>query len=297
MANKLIDLTGQIFGYWKVIKRAETNQSKEAYWTCLCTKCNETVRDVKGSRLRRGESQSCGCNRNYNDLTGKKYGKLTVLKRAADHIQNNGRKRIAWLCQCDCGNLITVVGESLINGHTQSCGCFHSERVSQTHLKDLTGQKFGELVVLERAPNQENVTMWKCKCSCGVIKNVAGVNLLQGKTKSCGCLKSIGEENIKKILSDKGISFISQYNSFSDLNPRYKYDFYLPTQNRLIEFDGEQHYRDTSWGNYADTQRRDREKNEYALSHNIPLVRIPYWERDNITLEMLLGEQYLIKDE
>lgn len=41
-------------------------------------------------------------------------------------------------------------------------------------------------------------------------------------------------------------------------------------------------------------KRRDNEKNEYALSHNIPLVRIPYWERDNITLDMLLGDQYLI---
>lgn len=297
MANKLIDLTGQTFGYWKVIKRAETNQSKEAYWTCFCTKCNKTIKDIRGSRLRRGESQSCGCNRNYNNLTGKQYGKLTVLKRASDHIQANGRKRIAWLCQCDCGNLVTVVGESLTNGHTQSCGCLHSERTSQTHLKDLTGQKFGKLIVLERAPNQENVTMWKCKCSCGTIKNIAGTSLLQGRTQSCGCLKSIGEENIKKILADKKIPFISEYNPFSDLNPRYKYDFYLPIQNRLIEFDGEQHYRDTGWGNLEDNQKRDKEKNEYALSHNIPLIRIPYWERDNITLEMLLEDQYLIKEE
>lgn len=35
---------------------------------------------------------------------------------------------------------------------------------------------------------------------------------------------------------------------------------------------------------------RDKVKNEYALSHGIPLVRIPYWERDNITLEMLFGD-------
>jgi len=41
-------------------------------------------------------------------------------------------------------------------------------------------------------------------------------------------------------------------------------------------------------------QQRDKEKNEYALSHNIPLVRIPYWERDNITLDMIMGDKYLI---
>ena len=53
------------------------------------------------------------------------------------------------------------------------------------------------------------------------------------------------------------------------------------------------------WNDTQDTleqrQERDRIKNEYALSHNIPLVRIPYWERDNITLEMIMGDQYLIK--
>lgn len=38
-------------------------------------------------------------------------------------------------------------------------------------------------------------------------------------------------------------------------------------------------------------------KNEYALSHNIPLVRIPYWKRNSITLETIMGDQYLIKNE
>jgi hypothetical protein len=42
---------------------------------------------------------------------------------------------------------------------------------------------------------------------------------------------------------------------------------------------------------------RDLEKNQYALAHNIPLVRIPYTQRDNITLDMLLGPDYLVKTE
>ena len=41
-------------------------------------------------------------------------------------------------------------------------------------------------------------------------------------------------------------------------------------------------------------KKRDEEKNQYALSNNILLVRIPYTERDNITLETLLGNQYLV---
>ena len=75
-----------------------------------------------------------------------------------------------------------------------------------------------------------------------------------------------------------------------------RYDFVILKNNtpiRLIEFDGEQHYKNiANWDSLELQQKRDQVKNEYALSHNIPLVRIPYWERDNITLDMLMGEQY-----
>lgn len=75
-----------------------------------------------------------------------------------------------------------------------------------------------------------------------------------------------------------------------------RYDFVILKNNtpiRLIEFDGEQHYKNiANWDSLELQQKRDQIKNEYALSHNIPLVRIPYWERDNITLDMIMGEQY-----
>ena len=69
---------------------------------------------------------------------------------------------------------------------------------------------------------------------------------------------------------------------------------------RLIEFDGEQHYRGDIrgyWNSLNRVKESDKIKNNYCLKHNIPLVRIPYWERQNITLEMLLGNKYLIKEE
>lgn len=82
---------------------------------------------------------------------------------------------------------------------------------------------------------------------------------------------------------------------FADL-PKSRYDFAIILDNeviRLIEFDGEQHTKPIKFfGDFATIQKRDQIKNEYALSHNIPLVRIPYWERDNITLDMIMGDQY-----
>lgn len=81
--------------------------------------------------------------------------------------------------------------------------------------------------------------------------------------------------------------------------PKSRYDFAILKDNnvvRLIEFDGEQHFMEIpAWGKLEITQKRDKIKNDYALTHNIPLVRIPYWERDNITLDMIMGDQYLIK--
>lgn len=65
----------------------------------------------------------------FQDLTGIRYGKLTVIKRADF---NNQRNQVMWVCQCDCGNQTTTTGNNLKNGHTKSCGCavrdYHNRR-------------------------------------------------------------------------------------------------------------------------------------------------------------------------
>lgn len=62
------------------------------------------------------------------DITGNKYGRLTV-------IRENGKngKNIIWLCKCDCGKEVSVIAYNLKNGHTRSCGCFQKESKSNTH--------------------------------------------------------------------------------------------------------------------------------------------------------------------
>lgn len=56
---------------------------------------------------------------------------------------------------------------------------------------DLTGQRFGNLTVIERAENRGKETQWKCLCDCGAIGVFQANNLRSGHTKSCGCLKKI----------------------------------------------------------------------------------------------------------
>lgn len=62
----------------------------------------------------------------FQDITGKRYGRLTVVKKM--HCKN---KRWYWLCRCDCGNDIIVARNHLGNGHTMSCGCIHKEQLSK----------------------------------------------------------------------------------------------------------------------------------------------------------------------
>ena len=137
---------------------------------------------------------------------------------------------------------------------------------------------------------------WHCKCDCGNETDVQVSYLQDGEIQSCGCINySIGEKNIADILEKNNISFIKEY-KFIDL-PLLRYDFFLPNYNRLIEFDGKQHYESVTYfggeNEYISRKNNDVKKNKYAFEHGIDLVRIPYWERDNINLNIILGDQYL----
>ena len=238
------------------------------------------------------------------DLTGQKFGRLTVIKKDTNKITNSGSY---WICQCECGNVKSIKSSSLRRGEIISCGCYQKEQIAKAKYeqseKEMIGRRFGKLTVLKRSEKKGKggALYWTCQCDCGNIIDIQGTNLKRkdgNQTISCGCYhRSIGEMNVDNCLSSNNISFISQY-AFIDL-PRSHFDFAIVKDNqviRLVEFDGEQHFMEIkAWGSLKLQQERDQKKNEYALSHNIPLVRIPYWERDNITLDMIMGDKYLIK--
>ncbi len=118
------------------------------------------------------------------DLTGQKFGRLTVIEKT------DKRKCgfVVWLCRCDCGNEYEVRSNCLRNGVTRSCGCLYKE-VKQQLALDLTGQRFGRLTAIERTANKyKHAVTWRCKCDCGNITDVTVSSLTSGCTKSCGCL-------------------------------------------------------------------------------------------------------------
>lgn len=235
------------------------------------------------------------------DLVGKKFGRLTVIQDTLERAKDGC---VIWKCQCDCGNFCEKSTKLLNTGHAKSCGCLHIESARQRGVNsciDLTGRIFGKLTVLRKSNNRCGTCVkWICKCQCGNVTEVSSQNLLKNLTKSCGCIKySIGEKNISFILDENNILYKKEYCIKELGNKRFDFAI-LNNKNevvRLIEYDGPQHYRDTKFFDDYTLERRkemDSQKNNWAKEHKIPLVRIPYWERDKITLEMLLGDKYLI---
>ena len=70
-----------------------------------------------------------------NDLTGKRFGRLTVIARADDIVYSTGRRHVVWECICDCGNRTKVRAANLNNHHVSSCGCYRDEIRNTLHFK------------------------------------------------------------------------------------------------------------------------------------------------------------------
>ena len=175
---RLIDLTGQRFGRLSVLKRARDLRKGVPSWLCECDCGKETV--VTGSNLRGGVTKSCGClqHPSFVDIAGKRFGSLVVVER----IESGKCRGVRWRCLCDCGGETTSTTSMLNSGHKVSCGCVYRY--------DLTGRRFGMLIVLERAPNRGKRVAWKCRCDCGQTAFCTTANLSRGASQSCGCVRT-----------------------------------------------------------------------------------------------------------
>ncbi|MEC1714774.1 hypothetical protein [Schinkia azotoformans] len=118
------------------------------------------------------------------DITGGRYGRLLVVKE----VEPKGYKR-RYLCKCDCGKEKTVYMNNLQRGLTLSCGCLQKKKSKEASLIDISGNRYGRLVVIEQAPTKNERTFWLCKCDCGNTIPVNADRLVNGHTKSCGCYR------------------------------------------------------------------------------------------------------------
>ena len=147
--------------------------------------------------------EECKIKQSSMKLVGKKFGRWTVLELDEESNTPKNKKdgcRI-WVCQCECGTIKSVFQSGLLNGKSISCGCYNIEQKRELRpnkIKNIIGQRFNMLTVIELCEERGNSgdTLWKCKCDCGNICYIEKGHLIQGDTKSCGCLRHrLGENN------------------------------------------------------------------------------------------------------
>lgn len=234
---------------------------------------------------------------------GMRFGDWEVIER--DYNPTSKQHSTFWFCKCNlCGNIYSVSRDSLVNKKSECCNKCKGEKIRQkAEERGLTtwhkGDRFGMLEIIESAGSKSGHSYVKCKCDCGNIVNIR-VSHLKGqshsKTISCGCAsQSSGEIKITQILEKANIDFQSQYRikAFSLSSP---FDFAIFKDEKLlglIEYDGEQHFESVDFFGGEEKlklqRERDERKNKWCKENNIRLIRIPYTEYDNLTLEYLLS--------
>lgn len=127
LKNSMVDLTNKQYGELTVLQLSDqTDGHRHRLWKCQCS-CGNTVyatthdltrTDGKG---RRSCSKKCSA---ISNEVGKIYGKLTVLQKDETKPQGEGA---FWICQCECGNIVSIRGHHLRNGVANSCGCITSK--------------------------------------------------------------------------------------------------------------------------------------------------------------------------
>lgn len=144
------------------------------------------------------------------DIAGQRFGNTVAIRRTD---KKKGGTYV-WECKCDCGNTHYTNLGNLVSGGTKSCGCLRKARMSALgkksgstyggkNSKDMTGQRFSRLVVIEKTEQRIGTALvWKCQCDCGEICFVKGYNLRKGLTQSCGCMRVEAGLKIGSILQE-----------------------------------------------------------------------------------------------
>lgn len=239
------------------------------------------------------------------DMTGwvmKEHGvpdsRLTVLEQTSKKSGSS----IVWKCLCECGTIKDLNGRYVRTGQIKSCGCKLKEIrdvyfTSGCQATDITNQRFGKLLALNQTNKRRGGNIvWNCLCDCGNMCEATVDNLKSGNTKSCGCLMSWGEHRIGLWLQNNNIKYKPQY-TFDDLissnGGKLRFDFGVLNNDNtlkcLIEFQGEQHYKDFGYFGKFAREESDNLKREYCKLNNILLYEIRFDESVEDKLKIIFN--------
>lgn len=263
-----------------------------------CKICNTTWNANPNDLIQGSGCPKCGDRQKHlrqkkstKQFIGELYEINKDIKIHSEYINNRTNVK------CSC-NICGEEWETLPNSLLLRVGCPECGKITSGIKRRVTHEDFKQKLhkinsnIKVMSKYTKSVEKVKCKCNiCGWEWKAKPNGLLNGY--GCPrCKASKGERNISDILDKHNIKFIPQY-KFEGCKDKklLLFDFYLPSEQTVIEFDGRQHYHAIDFFGGAKglkaTQRRDNIKNEYCKNNNIKLIRIPY-NIKNI-------EEYLIK--
>lgn len=199
------------------------------------------------------------------------------------------------LIQCDrCGKIFSMRYDSFKNqGHR--CECYSKPKIlTYEYVKEYIENEGYTLLSKEYINNATKILVW-CRNQEHKPFGVKFNNFKDCNSRCPHCNISKLEKKTEEILKNNNILFNKQY-SFDDCRTKrtLPFDFYLPQWNIAIECDGKQHYLYGCFGgdllNLMNIKYRDTIKTNYCQQNNIKLIRIPYWEINNI--ENILSKEF-----
>ena len=146
-------------------------------------------------------------------------------------------------------------------------------------VKELQDAHNGEIIALDPYAGNHTIIRFKCRvCGCVFSTEPNAVLRISGCPS---CAEPKGEAEIEKFLKNKHLDYTRQ-KTFDGVSIRRKlrYDFYVPSMNLLIEYDGKQHYESIPYFGGEETlarqKRHDSVKDRYAIENDIRLIRLTY---------------------
>lgn len=218
-----------------------------------------------------------------------------------DYVRyGNGSRKVRIHCLCNFHRDRGVQYLDYGNLKKNKVGCIYCKGQGRTK----------ESLQLEFDNANKNITILEfsdytditVKCDlCGYVWDTKGVSINSGH--GCPrCNMSNYEKRVERVLRGNNIEYIPQYkfNDCRDILP-LPFDFYLPKYNILIEVDGQGHYKpinfngssnDSALKSYETTIAHDKIKTKYSVDNNINLIRIPYYDLDNKSIDI---DKYILE--
>lgn len=246
------------------------------------SRCPECSRKAQYKEMRKTNEEFLN---EFKSIFGDEYTPLTEYTTSAAKVQVRHNSP-----NCEF-HTFYASANNLLTKNSGCPKCANNIKKDTIQFKDVVFDLVGsEYEVLgEYVNTHTKISMKHNTCGHEYLVTPKGFSIQGRRCPSCN--ESKGEASIRKYLFKKGLKFLREY-SFEDckLKGRLRFDFAIVNASGdvrcLIEFDGEQHFKSKSFfggdSGFEDCKKRDRIKDSYCKTNNIPLIRIPYWEIDNV---------------